>query len=470
MEFPKDKFSEWYQEVLEQAEVVDNRYPVKGCLVWRPFGFKLRSLIAGYLRQLMEATGHEETLFPALIPEDALKKEEEHVEGFKAEVYWITHGGDTPLDVKLALRPTSETAIYPMFSLWIRSHADMPLRVFQIVNTFRYETKHTRPLIRLREITTFKEAHCAFPDNASAEAQMDLINKAYSEFWDELGIPFLIVKRPEWDKFPGADYTISFDTIMPSGKTLQIATSHNLGTNFSKTFNISFEDKDGNQSRPYITCHGISDRAISSVIAIHGDNRGLVLPPRFAPVQIVIVPIIFRDREEDVISTTRKIHEKLKTKYRVVLDDTNDTPGNKFYKWELKGVPVRIEIGPKDVDSNAVTVVRRDNLHKESIPLDDLVERLDNIIEDITASMKEKARNEFESRLITVSSKEELSAWDGKPVVVKAPVCGDESCAREVEGILNKEFRGTELKKQGKGSCVICGKPARYMGVWSNAY
>ncbi len=470
MEFPKEKFSEWYQEVLENAEIVDNRYPVKGCLVWRPFGFKLRKLVSDYLRELLISTGHEETLFPTLIPENALKKEEEHVEGFKAEVFWITHGGDTPLDIKLALRPTSETVIYPMFALWIRSHADLPLKVFQVVSTFRYETKHTRPLIRLREITTFNEAHCAFASNEDAEAQMELINKLYSKFWEELGVPFLIVKRPNWDKFPGADYTISFDTIMPSGRTLQIATSHNLGVGFSKTFDITFEDEEGNQKRPYLTCHGISDRAIASLIAVHGDDRGLVLPSKFAPVQIVIVPIIFKGHEEEVLSASRQVYEQLKDMYRVVLDDEDDTPGNKFYKWELRGVPIRIEIGPRDLKDDAVTVVRRDNFEKTKVKLAELPNTIPRIFESIDQAIKDNARKEFESRIINISDINELSAWDGKPVVIRAPICENEECAKEVELKLNKEFRGTEIKKQGKGKCIICGKPARYSGIWSNAY
>ncbi len=218
----KENFSEWYHEVIQTAEIMDVRYPVKGLYVWFPFGFKIRQLVYSKLREIMDRE-HDEVYFPALIPETELGKEGEHIKGFENEVYWITHGGLTPLDVKLALRPTSETAMYPMFRLWVRNHADLPLKVYQIVNTFRYETKHTRPLIRLREITSFKEAHTVHKDFEEAAEHVKKAIGFYKEFYDFLAIPYMVIRRPEWDKFPGAAYTIAFDTIMPDGRTLQIA-------------------------------------------------------------------------------------------------------------------------------------------------------------------------------------------------------------------------------------------------------
>ncbi len=277
---PRTDFSEWYNEVLWRAEIMDVRYPVKGLYVWYPFGFGIRKRTYALLRELLDRD-HEETLFPLLIPEQEFMKEAEHIKGFEDEVYWVTHGGLSPLDVKLALRPTSETAIYPMYALWVRSHADLPLKLYQVVNTFRYETKHTRPLIRLREITSFKEAHTVHATWEEAAAQVEDAVARYREFYERLGIPVLVSRRPDWDKFPGADYTIAVDCVMPDGRTLQIGTVHHLGDHFSKTFSITYEDRDGEQRLAHQTCYGISERCIAALISrprrrqgTHAASRG----------------------------------------------------------------------------------------------------------------------------------------------------------------------------------------------------
>ncbi|WP_269849136.1 aminoacyl--tRNA ligase-related protein [Methanosarcina horonobensis] len=244
---PKEDFSDWYNELLWMAEIMDVRYPVKGLYVWYPFGFAIRRNTYNIIREILDNSGHQETLFPLLIPENEFMKEAEHIKGFENEVYWVTHGGKDPLDIPLALRPTSETAIYPMYKIWVRSHADFPLKLYQIVNTFRYETKHTRPLIRLREITSFKEAHTVHATWEDAEAQVKEAVGLYTEIYRRLGVPVLRSRRPDWDKFPGADYTDAIDAMMPDGKTLQIGTVHHLGDNFAKTFDIKYEAPDGEQ-------------------------------------------------------------------------------------------------------------------------------------------------------------------------------------------------------------------------------
>ncbi|HJJ84881.1 MAG TPA: proline--tRNA ligase, partial [Methanocorpusculum sp.] len=249
-------FSAWYNEVIRRADIIDVRYPVKGLNVWYPFGFALRQHTYNLLRSLLNRD-HEEALFPLLIPENEFMKEAEHIKGFEDEVYWVTHGGLTPLDVKLALRPTSETAIYPMYSLWVRSHADLPLKLYQIVNTFRYETKHTRPLIRVREITSFMESHTVHTDWEDANNQVEYEIELAKEFYRELGVPIIISKRPDWDKFPGADFTIAVDAVFPDGRTLQIGTVHHLGDHFAKTFDITYEDVNGEQKLASQTCFGI---------------------------------------------------------------------------------------------------------------------------------------------------------------------------------------------------------------------
>ncbi|MDK2790540.1 MAG: prolyl-tRNA synthetase [Methanothermococcus sp.] len=400
-------FSKWYGDILERAGIYDLRYPIKGCGVYLPYGFKIRRYSFEIIRKLLDETGHDETLFPMLIPEDLLAKEGEHIKGFEDEVYWVTHGGKTPLEVKLALRPTSETPIYHMMKLWTKVHTDLPIKIYQVVNSFRYETKHTRPLIRLREIMTFKEAHTAHSTKEEAEEQVKEAIEVYKKFFDELGIPYLVSKRPEWDKFPGAEYTMAFDTIFPDGKTMQIGTVHNLGQNFAKTFEIEFETPDGGKDYAYQTCYGISDRAIASVIAIHGDEKGLVIPPDIAPIQIVLVPLLFKGKEEIVMEKINELQKVLKNKYRIHLDDRDIRPGRKFNDWELKGVPLRIELGPKDIENKKLTLYRRDTGEKFQIDEENALEEIENILHSIKENMRENAWKKFEEFITIVEYNKE---------------------------------------------------------------
>lgn len=382
----KSNFSLWFSDILEKAKIMDIRYPVKGLYVWYPFGFNIRKRVYSIIQELMDNSNHEEVLFPTLIPKTEFMKEANHIKGFEEEVYWVTHGGTGKLDIDLALRPTSETSIYPMFKLWIRSHSDLPLKIYQIVNTFRYETKSTRPLIRLREITSFKEAHTAHETWEQANDQVLEAINIYSQFFDRLCIPTLILKRPEWDKFPGGDFTVAFDIIMPDGKTLQIGTVHHLGENFSKTYDIMYESYDAEQKYINQTCYGISERCIASIIAIHGDNNGLILPSEIAPVQIVIIPILFNDKKEEIMTKCNSLYSLLiKHKLRVKIDDSNQRPGAKYYKWELTGTCIRIEIGPKDIKNEAVTIIDRVTNKKEEIK----IKNLDEIVPIINLRFKE---------------------------------------------------------------------------------
>ncbi|MDP6612435.1 MAG: proline--tRNA ligase, partial [Candidatus Hydrothermarchaeota archaeon] len=403
----RNNFSEWYNDIIEKAEILDIRYPVKGLYVWFPYGFKIRGLVMGSIRRLLEETGHGEALFPLLIPDQEFSKEAKHIRGFENEVYWVTHGGLEPLNVKLALRPTSETAIYPMFAVWIRSHGDMPLRVYQVVNTFRYETKHTRPLIRLREITTFKEAHTAHATREDAEAQVKVAIEVYKKLFDTLGVPYTISRRPDWDKFPGAEYTIAFDTIFPDGRTLQIATVHNLGQNFAKTFDVTFENLKGEQEYVYQTCYGISDRVIASTLVVHGDDAGLCLMPELAPVQVVIVPIWFKGKQEMINKEVDKLKGELRD-YRVKVDDRELRPGSKFYDWEIKGVPLRLELGPKDIGEGVVTVVRRDNGEKHRIPRENVAREVGKHLEWMSEDLKARAWKELDEKIAEAGSVGEL--------------------------------------------------------------
>ncbi|MFQ6051781.1 MAG: proline--tRNA ligase [Candidatus Hydrothermarchaeota archaeon] len=465
-----NNFGEWFNKIIESAEILDVRYPIKGLYVWFPYGFKIRKRCTDIIRELLDETGHEETLFPLLIPEDELGKESTHIKGFEDEVFWVTHGGSTPLNVKLALRPTSETAIYPMFSLWIRSHKDMPIKVYQIVSTFRYETKHTRPLLRLREITTFKEAHTAHATMEDAEKQVEEAIEVYKRFFDRLCIPYMITRRPDWDKFPGAIYTIAFDTIFPDGRTLQIGTVHNLGQTFSKTFDIVFETETGDHDYAYQTCYGMSDRVIASIIAIHGDKDGLILPPSVAPYQVVLVPILYKNAEEEIRKHTEKIEKTLRDSgIKYYVDWRNIRPGRKYYDWEIKGVPLRIEIGPKDAANDVVTVVRRDTREKAVIDTINLSNNLKNLLKAISSDLKEKAWRKMESMIKEVETIRELNETIKKGGVIKTGWCNTEECGREIEEISDADIIGIPLK-ESDGVCIVCRKPSKKQALIAKTY
>ena len=459
---PKSDFSGWYNDILWRAEIMDVRYPVKGLYVWYPYGFAIRKFVYNRLRELLDRD-HEETLFPLLIPEQEFMKEAEHIKGFEDEVFWVTHGGTTPLEVKLALRPTSETAIYPMYALWVRSHADLPLKIYQIVNTFRHETKQTRPLIRLREITSFMESHTVHATWDEAQEQVESEIALARGFYDSLCIPVIISKRPDWDKFPGADYTVAVDTVMPNGRTLQIGTVHHLGTHFSKTFGITYEDKNGGQQLANQTCFGISERCIAALIGVHGDDKGLILPPPIATTQVVIVPIMIGKRHDDVLASAQKLEEELKEAgFRTRMDTRDMRPGAKYYWWELRGVPLRLELGPRDIDAGKVMAVTRLG-GKVSLDRTGITEGVRDVLAGISQAMKAKAEEHVRNSLCTVTTIDALTAAlnDGKVAVVSW--CGERGCADAVEEKSSSSILGTEVRSpyvaDAKGACIICGKP-----------
>jgi len=457
-------FSNWYNDLLIDAQIMDVRYPIKGLYVWFPFGFKLRQLTYDILRSLLDRD-HEEAYFPLLIPENELLKESEHIKGFEEEVFWVTRGGFGELDIPLALRPTSETAIYPMFSIWIRSHADLPLRIYQLVNAFRHETKHTRPLIRLREITSFMEAHTAHTSWEDAELQTDAAVDLYKEFYDRLGIPYIVSRRPTWDKFPGADYTLAFDTLMPDERSLQVGTIHHLGTNFAKTFDITYEDRDGNKQFVNQTCYGISERCIAAVISVHGDDKGLILPPEIAPVQVVIIPIYSKQTDSDVIlQACSELRQEL-SYYRVVLDTDDIRPGAKFYKWEKQGVPIRLEIGPKDLSKGSVTLVRRDTGKKESVKRSELQSRLAQVMSDVLNNMTEKARAFLVSHIVAIDTPEQTQ---GKKGIFIISWCGSESCGRKIQELSDADILGETEPVEGR--CPVCNAPTTVRALLARPY
>jgi len=460
-------FGKWFRHVVTDAGIIDQRYPVKGMTVWLPYGFKIRGKELQILRELHDSTGHQEMLFPLLIPETALAKEAEHIKSFEGEVFWVTKGGLTPLEIKLALRPTSEAAIGPMLKLWIRSHADLPIKLYQIVNTFRYETKSTRPLIRVRELDSFKEAHTAHANSKEAEAQVKEGIEIYKKFFDTLGVSYKISKRPDWDKFPGAVYTISFEQILPDGRTLQIGTVHNLGQNFSKAFDVTYETEKGGREHVWQTCYGIfAGRPLVGVLAAHGDDNGAVLPPTIAPIQVVVVPIPYKRMEKEINQACRKVATRLKkADISVEVDFREDlTPGSKFYYWELHGVPIRVEIGPKDVRHNEATVVRRDTLEKQTFKTAKLTAAIKKIMKAMTDEMRQRAWQWMNVHVYRVAHLEEAKRLLRRRAgIVEVLWCGNEECGHKLEEEVNARVLGTpvDLKEKVVGKCVVCGKKAK---------
>ncbi|AJC72271.1 prolyl-tRNA synthetase [Thermococcus guaymasensis DSM 11113] len=471
-----NEFSEWYNELIETAGIVDKRYPVKGMNVWLPYGLKIMRNIEKFIHAEMARTGHEEVLFPALIPETEFQKEAEHIKGFEDEVYWVTHAGLDPLDVRLILRPTSETAMYSMFSLWIRSHADLPFKVYQIVNVYRYETKHTRPLIRVREISRFFEAHTAHVDFEDAERQIKEDLEIFDRLAKFLALPYIVSRRPEWDKFPGAFYSLGAEIMMPDGRTLQIGTMHNYRQNFAKAYDIKYETETGDHEYVHQTTFGMSERLLAAVIAVHGDDSGMVLPPTIAPIQVVIVPIPKKDANVDVFAYAREIAEELREAgFRVHVDERDIRPGRKYYDWELKGVPLRIEVGPRDVEGRKAVLARRDTFEKVIVERDAIVEEVKKTLDAIHENLYQRAKEFLEGHIKRVDTIEEAKAvFEDRRGIVEIPWCGSEECGLKMEEELDAKMLGIpypEEKARIEGKkCPLCGREAKFIARFARTY
>ncbi len=468
-----ESFIEWFEWIIHEAEIYDyGRYPVKGVGAWMPYGFKLRKNVENLIRRLLEETGHEEILLPTLIPETLFKKESEHVRGFEGEVFWVTKAGLEELDVKLVLRPTSETVLSFMESMWIKSYKQLPKKYFQIVSMFRYETKMTKPMIRLREVTMFKEAHTVHENFEDSERQILEAIDIYKKFFDMLGIPYKISRRPQWDKFAGAIYTISFDTIMPDGRVLQIATVHNLGQTFTKVFEVRIQRKDETIDYAWQTSYGISERVIATIIAYHSDDRGLIIPPIVAPYQIVVVPIPGKTEDETkrIVEYAHSIAKMLSDAgFRVRVDDREDLrPVEKYFEWELKGVPLRVEVGSKELASHKVTLCRRDKMERITVTLSELIDTVKNILEDIMNNLRERAWKWFLERVKQFDSLDEAIKFVREVGgIAEIPWCGRESCAKIVEeqyegiSIIGIPLVGVvENVDVSAKRCAVCGRQA----------
>lgn len=456
----EENFNEWYNEIVEKAELSDKRYPIKGMNVWTPYGWKIMRHIDTYIRQELDRTNHDEVCFPLLIPETEFKKEKDHIKGFDAEVYWVTHAGLNELDVRLVVRPTSETAMYPMFSLWVRSHTDLPLKIYQIVNTFRYETKQTRSFIRVREIHFF-ESHTCHDSEEDAQRQVEEDFVILERVMKKLCLPYSLLRRTDWDKFPGAHYTVGIDTAMPNGRTLQIGSIHHYRTNFAEPYNISFEDVDGERRFVHQTTYGMSERLVGAVIGVHGDDKGLVLPPALAPIQAIIIPIISKGNAETVNSAAQELSRRLNdTGIRCQVDDRDERPGSKYFHWEIRGVPLRLELGMRDIENGLVTYARRNDGLKGTFAAANAEENAKSILDEIAESMLQAA---WEKQKAAVQDVDSLENPPEK--ILRFGWCQEEECGHQIEDRFDLTLLGTPYNDEGyEGKCIVCGKATKKPG------
>ena len=469
-----ENFSEWYTQVILKSELADYA-PVKGCMIFRELSYAIWEKIQEIFDAKIKAIGHKNVYFPLFIPESFLKKEAEHFEGFVPEVAWVTMGGDTPLEEKLALRPTSETIMYATFAKWIRSWRDLPVKINQWCNIIRWDTKGTKLFLRTREFL-WQEGHTVHATKEEADQEVMQILNEYKDLMENyLAIPVLKGKKSEREKFPGALYTTCLEAIMPDGKALQMATSHHLGQKFSKVFKIKFLDKEEKEQYAWQTSWGFSTRLIGALVMVHGDDKGLVLPPKIAPIQVVIVPIPYKDVDtEQILAKAKEIYEKLhKNGIQVVLDDrTEYTPGWKFNDWELKGVPLRIEIGPRDLKQGQVTLARRDTFEKTAVKEENVTDAVTKLLKDIQRNLFEKAKKILEENITTVTAyKDFKKVLKEKVGFIRACWCGSSDCEKNVKEETGATIRIVPLEKEKIfANCIYCGEEAKEVVYFARSY
>lgn len=464
-----EDFPQWYTDVILKTDMVDYS-DVKGCMVIKPYGYGVWELIQKELDARFKATGHKNAYFPLLIPESLLLKEAEHVEGFAPEVAWVTHGGTEKLTERLAIRPTSETIIGSMYSKWIQSYRDLPVLMNQWCNVLRWE-KSTRPFLRTSEFL-WQEGHTAHATFEEAQEETMKMLEVYRDFAENvLAIPVITGKKSDKEKFAGAEATYTMEAMMQDGKALQMGTSHNLSDNFAKGYDITYLSKEGKLEYCFTSSWGVSTRLIGGIIMVHGDDRGLVLPPKVAPTQVIIIPIAMH--KEGVVDKAAELKKTLfDAGLRVEMDISDQSAGWKFNQWEMKGVPLRLEVGPKDIEKNQVVLVRRDTHEKLFVSMDGLAETIEKVLAEIHASMFNKALEMRESRTVDANSFEELTEGV-QGGFVRALWCGDRECEDEIKsktGATTRCIPMNELDKEVEGTCVHCGKKAKKHIYFAKAY
>ena len=466
-----EDFSRWYLDVVRRAELADYS-PVKGCMVIRPYGYAMWELLQQALDRRIKATGHVNAYFPLFIPNSLLTKEAEHVEGFAPQVAYVTHGGGEELEEKLVVRPTSEAIIGTMYADWVQSWRDLPILINQWANVVRWEKK-TYPFLRTTEFL-WQEGHTAHETEEEAEAETRMILDMYAEVCESvLAMPVVKGRKTESEKFAGALRTYSIEALMGDGRALQAGTSHNLGQNFAKAFDITFQARDKSVQHVWGTSWGVTTRLIGGLIMTHGDDSGLVLPPALAPYQIVIVPIGRENWRETVLPKAKELRQELiDAGLRVTLDERDERPGWKFAEWELRGVPLRLEVGPKDIEKSAVMIARRDTREKQSIPMGGLADRLRELLNDVQRTLLERARQFREEHTTRVTDYQAFKeAMEGRPGFVIAPWCGSADCEAQIKTDTQATIRNMPLDGTVPSEpCVRCHAPAVAEAWFAKSY
>lgn len=465
----EEDFAKWYTDVCKKADLVDYS-SVKGCMVIRPYGYAIWELIQKQMDERFKALGHENVYMPLFIPESLLQKEKDHVEGFAPEVAWVTHGGSEPLQERLCVRPTSETLFCEHYANVVHSYRDLPKLYNQWCSVVRWE-KTTRPFLRTREFL-WQEGHTVHATAQEAIEETERMLNVYADFCrDVLNMPVIKGKKTESDKFAGAVATYAIEALMHDGKALQAGTSHYFGDGFARAFNMTFTDKDNKLSYMHQTSWGTTTRLIGAIIMSHGDNDGLVLPPKVAPIQVVVLPIAAH--KPGVTEKALEVSDKLKAKFRVKCDTSDNSAGWKFAEYEMKGVPLRLELGPKDIEKNACVLVRRDNRQKYVVSLDSLETEIENLLNEIGQALYAKAAQNIENRTYRCTTIDEIkqSLKEHGDGFVKAMWCGSEECEDKVKELTGVGSRCIPFDQEElSDKCVCCGKKAWKMVVWGNAY
>jgi prolyl-tRNA synthetase len=469
-----ENFSEWYTQTVLKSGMADYA-PIKGCMIFREHSYAIWEKIQEIFNKKIKEKGHKNVYFPMFIPESFLKKEAEHFEGFVPEVAWITTGGNSKLEEKLAVRPTSETIMYATYAKWIRSWRDLPLKLNQWCNIVRWETRATKLFLRTREFL-WQEGHTAHATKEEAETEVMEILNIYRDLVENyLAIPVLVGKKTENEKFAGALYTTAVEALMPDGKVLQMGTSHNLGQNFAKVFNVKFIGEDEKEHYVWQTSWGITTRLIGALVMVHGDDKGLVLPPKITPVQAVIIPIFYKNVAQKLIrEKAREILNKLvENGVAAVLDDRPAyTPGWKFNEWELKGVPIRIEIGPRDVKQKQLTLARRDTFERLAVKEEEIVDVVNKLLEEIQSNLFNIAKKFLEDNITTVKTYDEFKEnLKKKGGFIRACWCSSPACEEKIKEETGATIRTVPFEKEKPFSnCIYCGKEAKDVVYFGRAY
>ena len=462
-----EDFAQWYTDVVIKAGLIDYT-SVKGCMVIKPAGYAIWELIQRQLDDKFKETGVENVYLPMFIPESLLQKEKDHVEGFAPEVAWVTHGGLNPLQERLCVRPTSETLFCDFYSKEIESYRDLPKVYNQWCSVVRWE-KETRPFLRSREFL-WQEGHTAHATAEEAEARTIQMLNVYADFCEQvLAIPVIKGRKTDKEKFAGAEATYTIEALMHDGKALQSGTSHNFGDGFAKAFGIQYTDKENKLQYVHQTSWGVTTRLIGAIIMVHGDDSGLVLPPMVAPTQVMIVPIM--QKKEGVLEKAAELKEAL-SKFRVKIDDSDKNPGFKFAEQEMRGIPLRVEVGPKDIEAGQAVVVRRDTREKMVVPFDQLEKTIDGLLVTIQKDMYERAKNHREENTHIAKNWDEFTdILQKKQGFIKAMWCGDETCENAIKEETGATTRCMPFEQENLSeTCVYCGKPAKKMVYFGKAY